>query len=148
MVDTVPSGTGYVDIKVGSYMAVAIDGNRALQLFGTNSSGVVGAPIPAGEYVAADIGAFHAAGVLSDGRLVSWGGASASTYGLVQDFADGPYVSVAAGERLGLGLRADGSLRSYGASVTAADIPTGPADYFAVAVSPKDSAFAIRRVVQ
>ena len=143
---TLPAGTDYTEIKASQGLAAAIDEAGQLVLFGLTTS-VLDAEVPAGEYLAVDTGDYHAAGVLSDGRLVSWGGPSAVTYGLVQDLSDGPYVSVAAGERLGLGLRADGTLRPYGNSLTAASItPADGAEYFAVAVSPIDSAFAIRRV--
>ena len=144
MLPTVPGGTGYAEIKAGSYVAAAIGASGQLTLFGTNTA-VVNALVPEGSYSAVDTGEYHAAGVLSDGRLVSWGGSQATAQGLVQDLSDGPYIAVAAGERLGLGLRADGTLKPYGSSPTAASIPTDAAEYFAVAVSPLDSAFAIRR---
>jgi len=145
MLDTVAPGTGFVKIKAGSYLAAALDSGGQLTLFGTNTP-VLDAVAPAGIFQAVDTGEYHAAGVLSDGSLVSWGGTAAGTYGLALTLNDGPYVAVAAGERLGLGLRADGTLKPYGTSSTAASIPTNVAEYFAVAVSPMDSAFAIRRV--
>jgi hypothetical protein len=146
MLDTLPTGTGYAEIKAGQALAAAIDASGHLELFGTSTTGVLEEQVPEGEYLAVDTGEYHAAVALSDGRLISWGGTAAQTYGLVQDLNDGPYVSVAAGERLRLDLRADGTLRPYGNSATAASIPTDVSEYIAAAVSPSDSAFAIRRV--
>jgi hypothetical protein len=70
----------------------------------------------------------------------------ATSFDLVYDFNDGPYVAVAAGERFGLGLKADGSLKPYGARLFDDEIPTEPGDYFAIAAGPEDSVIAIRRV--
>jgi hypothetical protein len=147
MLLTVPAETGFVEIKVGQLLAVALDAESHPRLFGISTSGVIGASVPPGEYQAVDAGVYHAAGILSDGSLVSWGGTAAETYGLALTLNDGPYVAVAAGQRLGVGIRANGTLRSYGDSPNGAVItPTSGAEYFAVAVSPADSVFAIRRV--
>jgi len=149
MLPEVPTGTGYVEIKVGQLLAAAINAGGMPELFGISTTGVIEAPVPAGQYVAVDAGVYHAAGILSDGHLLSWGGAGAEAYDLVQDLGDGPYVALAAGQRLGVGIREDGTLRPYGDSPYGAVItPTTGAEYFAVAVSPMDSVFAIRRITE
>ncbi len=142
-----PAGTGFVQVRASRQAAAALDSAGAPTIFGTNT-GIVGTAVPAGTFTTVDIGDYNAAGVLDDGSLVSWGGTSAVAYGLVQDFSDGPYIAVAAGERLGLGLRKDGTLKAYGTQLIAADIPADADGYFAVAVSPIDTAFAIREAAE
>lgn len=137
-----PTAGGFGSVKAGSSIAAALDGSGAATLWGSNA-GVAGAPIPAGAFAAIDVGYYHAAGVLADGRLVSWG-AAASGYGLAQDFGDGPYVAVAAGKFAGIGLRADGSLKAYGSSSIVTEVPVGSYGYIAVAASPLDTLVAIR----
>jgi hypothetical protein len=141
-----PAGNGFVQVRAGNALASALDTGGILTLFGSNTSGVLQTPVPSGTFTSADTGYYHAAGILNDGSLVSWGGSLADSYGLVQNFTDGPYIAVAAGTTLGVGLRANGTLHAYGNATLASAIPADRDGYVAVAVSQNDNVVAIRRV--
>ena len=145
--DSWPAGSGYKDIRAGTYLALAIDSANQLELFGNSTTGVLEAEIPAGSYLYADAAEFHAAGILSDGRLVSWGGGEAETHDLIQNLDDGPYSSVALGEYLGVGLRKDGTVRSFGDSSVAAEIPADMDIVVALAAN-QDTAVAVIRLTE
>ena len=143
---TLPSGSGYVDIRAGSYIALAIDSLGGLELFGISSTGVLGADVPPGAFLYADAEYYNAAGILSDGRLVSWGGNDAVYFDLVQDFNDGPYRLVALGKTLGVGLRSDGTLRPFGDSAVVNEIPVDRNGFVAIAANQLTAVAAISRV--
>ena len=135
-----------MDIRAGSELGLAIDNLDQIKIFGTSSTGVIEAEIPQGNYLFADIERYHAAGILSDGRLVSWGGDSAVTYNLVQDFNDGPYRFVALGQTLGVGLRSDGTLNPFGDSSVLIDFPVDRSNFVMVAANQLSAVATISRV--
>lgn len=146
IIGTVPTGSGYTQLGAGTDLGLAFNSFGQLELFGSTSTGLLDVDLPAGTFLQADINKYNAAGILSDGRLVSWGGDPAETRGLIQDFDDGPYRSVALGEELGVGLKKDGYLKPFGTSSVVDFIPTDRSGFVKVAANRSTAVAAISMV--
>jgi alpha-tubulin suppressor-like RCC1 family protein len=127
----------YTQVVAGTFHSLALRADGSLWAWGFNGNGQLailngGASTPtptqvAGTYIGVAAGGFHSLGLRSDGALYAWGynysgqlgtatssGTTKSTPTPTQ--VPGTYTQVAAGQYHSLGLRADGTLYTWGSN--------------------------------